>query len=306
MAIRTSIRPYVVIVSAATAACTPLTQMQDTAAKFDQGVHVATAAESNLFHEIQAAECTRNFYRQGFDFATAIPDAKHRFTPQQSQLDLDPAHCTPLELTSDELELRQKLLDAIGLYADAIQCLTNGSSDTALSKNSQTLAGNIKSLGAQRKFSTATADGTAALNAAVVTIVSAVVDMKGLAGVHGAARALQEPLAVVIDTLKAENTADAIGLASKADGLIDEMRTALSAARDRNGPASFLDVAAARATLQSVIVAPPRIEQLNETLDAVLKANDALAHSGNGGGIPEVSELASRAQQAVAIFNASK
>jgi hypothetical protein len=289
-----------------TAACTPLTQMQDTAAKFNQGVHIAAAAEVNLFHQVQAAECARNFYRQGFDFATAVRDEKGKFAPTQSVLDLDPAHCTPFELTNDELALRRKLIDSITLYADAIQALTNGTSDTNLSKGSQMLAENIQSLGKQQKFSASTADGAALLNTAVITIASAIVDHKIFTDVKTAAGAMQQPLSAVVEALKAENTADAAGLASKTESLINEMRAALSASRDRLGPLSFMDVVAARTTLQTVTVTPPKVEQLNQTLDAVLKANEALAHSTNGGAIPEISELSSRAQQASSIFNASK
>jgi hypothetical protein len=289
-----------------TTACTPLTQMQDTAAKFNQSVHVAGAAQISLFHQVQAAECSRNFYRQGFDFATAPPDDKHRFTPAQSVLDLDPAHCTPLELTNDELAVRQKLIDTITLYADAIQGLTNGTADTTLSKNSQTLAGDIQSFGKQEKFSSSTAGAAAALNAAVTAITGAIVDRKIFSDVKAAATALQQPLSVVVEALKAENNADAVGLANKNDGLINEMHSSLLSARDREGPASFLDIVNARTTLQSVIITPPKVDQLNQTLDAILKANDALARSSKGGAIPEISDLASRAQQASAIFNASK
>ena len=90
--------PVLSILCAALGACTGLTQMQDTASKFNQSVHVATAAEMNLFREVQAAECSRNFFAQGFTFATAQPiDAKHhRYAPGDSVLDLDPAHCRPL------------------------------------------------------------------------------------------------------------------------------------------------------------------------------------------------------------------
>jgi hypothetical protein len=302
----TLIRQFALVAATLCAGCTPLTQLQDTAAKFDQGVHIATAAEASLFHQVQAAECTRNFYRQGFDFVTAIPDDKHKFTPAQSVLDLDSTQCTPSELTDDELDLRQKLLDAITLYADSIQSLTNGTSDTNLSKNSQTLAANIQSLGKQQKFSANTADAAAILNTAVLTLVSAIVDHKIAADVRTAATNAQPFLTTIVAALKTENTADATGLASKTDALINEMRATLSASRERYGAASFMDVIEARAVLQAVIVTPPKVDQLNQTLDAILSANDALSRSAHGGAIPEISELASRAQQASAIFNASK
>src|SRR5271163_2525815 len=83
-------------------ACAGLTQMQDTAAKFDQGVHAATAAELSLFSQVQAAECSRNFYSKGFDFATAQPDLKTGKFPQEPTLDLRPSACIHFELRSEE------------------------------------------------------------------------------------------------------------------------------------------------------------------------------------------------------------
>jgi hypothetical protein len=40
------------ILCAASCGCAALTQMQDTAARFNQSVHVATAAQMNLFLEV--------------------------------------------------------------------------------------------------------------------------------------------------------------------------------------------------------------------------------------------------------------
>jgi hypothetical protein len=287
--------------------CAGLTQMQDTAAKFDQGVHTASTAELSLFNQVQAAECSRNFYTQGFDFATALPDKKTGEYPVlASTLDLRTSACVHQELTDAQLAIRQKLMETITLYADAIQTLTNGTADTNLSNNAKTLAGDIKTLGTQQKFTSVEAAGAAALNTAVITIATMIIDHSSYKHVKEAASAMQVPLSTVVNELKAENTNDAIGLSSKSDSLINEMRTGLSAARDKLGPASFLDVVSTRVTLQSLTIAPPNVAQLNETLDAVVKANDALARSTNGGAIPEISDLISRAQQASTLFNSSK
>lgn len=287
-------------------ACAGLTQMQDTTAKFDQGVHTATAAEMTLFRQVRAAECARNFYNSAFTFATASPDRKGAYPADQSDLDLSAGQCVPQELTDDELAIRQKLMDTITLYADSIQALTNGTSDSALSKESQTLAENIKAFGAQQKFSPRGTQSAAALNAAVVTLTTLIVDHSSYKHVKDAARAAQDHLAIVVDELKAENAADAKGLASKADGLTNQMRAAVSAARDRYGPASFLNIVDARVTLRALVVTPPDVAQLNSTLDAIVKANAALARSPNGGAMPEITDLIARGQQASALFNTAK
>jgi hypothetical protein len=293
------------IVTFVVSACAALTQMQDTAAKFDQGVHTVSSAETGLFNQVQAAECSRNFYVQGFNFATAL---RNKTTGQYPELPLDlrATACVHQELTDVELAVRQRLMQAITLYADAIQTLTNGTSDTNLNDDAQTLAVKIKDLGTQQQFTSTEGIAGNVLNAAVVTIATMIIDHSSYKNVKAAATAMQTPLSDLVEALKYENSADTVGLASKADLLTNEMRTGLLAARDNLGPASFLEVVTTRATLQSLIVTLPNVAQLNSTLDSVVKANAALAHSTNGGAIPEISDLISRAQQASTLFNASK
>ncbi len=281
-----------------------LSQMQDTVTKFDQGAHSAGTAEMSLFHQVQAAECSRNFYAQAFSFATAQKDQKTNKYPAVP-LDLT-ATCTHRELTDAQLEIRQKLMDTITLYADAIQTLANGTDDTNLSKNSQSLGSNIQDLAKQQGFTAVTATDTAALNAAVVAITSLILDHTKYKDIKDAASSVQPGLTTVVAQLKAENLSDTEGLASKAGSVTNEFYTALLSARDQRGPASFLDVVQAHIALQSIVIASPNVAQLNDTLDALVAANEALARATNGGAIPEVSDLVSRAQQAVTLFNSSK
>jgi hypothetical protein len=292
--------------TAALSACAGLTQMQDTAAKFDQGVHYAGAAELSFYNQVRSAECTRDFYRNGFDFATATRDPKTKQYVPNISLDLRSVACSNKELTDDELALREKLLSTITLYADAIQTLTNGTSDKSLSDKASDLADNIKTLGTQQKFPGTAATDIAALNAAVITLTTMILDHRSYQHVKDAAQAMKSPLSQVVEALKAENLADAVGLASKADGLVNEVKTGLDSARDQFGAASFLEVIFAREALQSLIVTPPDVKGLNDTLDAIVAANTALARSTEGGAIPEISDLTSRAQQASALFNAAK
>jgi hypothetical protein len=292
--------------AAALSACAGLTQMQDTTAKFDQGVHYAGAAELSLFTQVRAAECTRDFYRNGFDFATATRDPKTKEYVPNISLDLRAGACINKELTDDELAMRQKLLSTLTLYADAIQTLTNGTADKSLSDEATDLAGNIKKLGTQQKFTGTAATDIAALNAAVITLTTMILDHRSYQHVKDAAQAMKSPLSQVVEALKAENSGDAVGLASKADGLVNEIKSGLDSARDQFGAASFLEVIFAREALQSLIITAPDIKQLNDTLDAIVAANTALARSSDGGAIPEISDLTSRAQQASALFKAAK
>lgn len=283
---------------------TGLTQMQNTVTKFDQGVRSASIAEMALFHQVQTADCRQQFYKQAFSFATATKDQKTHKYPAVS-LNLTPS-CTPQELTNTQLEIRQKLMDTITLYADAIQTLASGTDDTNLSKNSQDLARNIQGLAKQQGFTAVRASDTTALNTAVETITSFIVDHTKYKETKEAASSVQPALTIVIAQLKAENTGDAQSLASKAGAVANMFYPALLAARDKMGPASFLDVIDAHITLQSIIIPTPNVTQLNDTLDAIVAANQALAHATNDGANPEVSNLINRARQAATLFNSSK
>ena len=270
-------------------------EMQDTISKFDQGVHTVSVSEVAFLHQVQAAECIRDFYEQSYKFATA----------QDSKLDLGPL-CTPQELTNDELQLRQKLMGAITLYSDILQALTNGANDSGLDSDSSTLAKNIQSLAARQKFAAVSANDTAGLNAAVVAVTEFIVDHHEYTKISAAASDLQPSLATIVGTLKSENLNDAQGLASKMGTVTNEFRTAVLSSRAKRGPASLLDIAQAHTALSSIVVQPSDVAQLNGALDALVAANQALASPKSAGARPEISALISRGQQVVSLFNSSK
>jgi hypothetical protein len=288
---------YVFIATAfALSGCTAgLTQMQDTVAKFDQGAHSASIAQMNLLNQVQKAECNRDFYTQAFNLAQG----------KKGVLDLT-APCTNVELTNTQVEIRQKLMDAITLYADSIQSLANGTGNTNLSTNSKTVASNIQSLATQQGFTTITSTDTAALNAALVSITGMILDHHKYTEIKAAAAANQKELATIVAELKNENTNDSIGLDSKKRSFVNEMKTAVLASRDKLGEASFFNIIYARNNIDLIFPPAENAAQLNKTLDSLVAANQALANAGEGGAIPEVSDLVSRAQQAATLFNSTK
>ena len=295
--------PLLIVIAVVLTGCAGLTQMQDTINKFNQGTHYLNTAQMSLFHQVQEAECNRNFYSAAFKFATK----------DTNELDLIKP-CKNEELTDDQLIIRQKLMDTITLYADAIQTLANGEDDKNLSTNSIALANSINSLAANNKFSAIlpsvagafTPVNTAALNTAVVTITNLILDHKKYKEIKDAASGVQKDLSIIVDELKNENTNDVIGIISKKQAVTNEYRTAVLESRNKNGVASLFDIIAARNNILATFPSPQNADQLNKALDALVAANQALANTKEGGAIPAISDLISRAQQAVTLFNSSK
>ncbi len=281
-----------------------LSQTQDTVSQFDQGVHLVSVSEMAFLHHVQAAECTRNFYEQAYAFATAQPDQKTRRYPQVA-LNLAP-HCTPKELTNSELQLRQKLINALALYADSLEALTNGANNRGLNSKSSTLAKGIQSLASQQKFNAVSANATAGLNAAMVGVAEFVIDRHEYTNIREAASKLQKPLETIIDTLKSENVNDAQGLASKLGTVRNEFRIAALSSRNERGPASFFDITEAHAALMAIMIPRPDVARLNKALDALVAANKALANPKGVGAIPEIAAFIRRGQATAALFRSSK
>jgi hypothetical protein len=300
----------IVVAVIALSGCAGLTQMQDTVTKFDQGAHSVSTAQMSLFHQVQAAECNRNFYEKAFNFAQGEKQWKKWNKDKGNKGEEFPFDliepCTNKELTDDQLSIRQKLMDTITLYADAIKALANGTDDTDLSTNSKSVASNIQTLATQQKFTAITSTDTAALNTAVVTITNLILDHKKYKEIKEAASAVQQELTTIVAELKNENISDIKGLQSKKETFSNEYRTAVLASRKKRDVASFLDIVDAHNNISLIFPSPPNADQLNKTLDALVAANQALANAENGGEIPEISDFISRAQQAVTLFNSSK
>src|SRR5690242_10271588 len=84
------------------AACTPLTQLQDTITKFDQGTHAAATAQKTFLRNVQAADCEAAFYQATLEWAK---DTSQPYTAN--------AKCPNQLLPDSEYKIRQDLMDAI-------------------------------------------------------------------------------------------------------------------------------------------------------------------------------------------------
>ncbi len=281
--------------------CAGLTQMQDSVTKFDQGAHSASVAEMNFLRAVQAADCNYQFYTQAADWAQGKSSRYVIVGP-----------CKFSVLDDKELKVRQDLMDAITLYTDKMAALASSDDNKTLTSNSQTLAENLNKIAKQGSFSNLSI--ATEVEAAIIAITEMALDQRRFTEVRKAASDMALHLNVTVEALKAENANYALVIAGKLGGIEVTLRSILDSAHKARGPMSFFDVIEARGIEQSANplgatatstasgATPQGIaSQLNDALDAIVKANDAIAHASTGGIIATVNDLVARAQAAVAI-----
>ncbi len=264
--------------------------------KFDQGAHSVSAAQIGYFNDMRTAECEAQFYGAVYAYARS----------ETAAIDLR-GNCTPLRLTDPQMTIRQNLMNSITLYADALQALSATGDDKQLDTNAQNLAAKINGLAKSGGF--AVSGVGADVEAAIVGLTGMVIDNKKFTEVRDAAISQQENLSSVIDALKKENSEDAVGIDSSLSNIRDELTTILATERGQRGTAVFFDVIQSRDILLAVNPLDNKtganletaVQQLNDALDSLVAANQAIATSGNGGIIAAVNDLVVRAQQAQLI-----
>jgi hypothetical protein len=203
--------------------CAGISQIRDTVTKFDQSTHTVSSAEMAFLHAGQALDCNYLFYTSAFEFAQDP-------SPEPSPSLVTAAQCQPNLLTDYDLQIRQKLFDAISLYADQLQAIASGGADKTLSSEGQTAASNFNKLLENQnvlkgaKNTTLSAD----VEAAVVALFSMAVSAKELRAVKDAAAAESANLCEVVRTLQSENAQLAIDMISQAGTISKEFDTSIS------------------------------------------------------------------------------
>jgi hypothetical protein len=291
------------------AGCAGLTLMQDTISKFDQSAHTIANGEVAFLRQVQSADCANQFYAAAFQFSIK----------QSDHLDLT-GNCTPTLLDDDMIKRRQALIDAVTLYVDKIQALSGSDRDKTLDDASQKLAGKLQLLAKVHDLASGV-QASEGVEGAVVAITGMALDERRFEDIRGAAQAMAPHVAQLVATLKIENTTFAIGIASKVDALQVQLRPALLKARQDAGARSFLDVVAAREIVRAANplgaspvattggAADPKADPqnvaktLNAALDALVNANDALAHAGSGGLTAAVNDAVARGQSLNTLFS---
>lgn len=303
--------------------CGGLTQIQDTVTKFDQGAHTVSTTQIAFLKSAQAADCNFAFFQNSLAYSNAPVPEPH--IPLKLV-----GTCESQLVTANSLKIRQRLLDAITLYADQIQAVASTGSDKALADNAQKTAGTLNDLASKAQLIGQT-DGTGkpvvtAVEAAVIGITQMVLSSAQLKDIKASAKAQSANLKLVVDHLKEENTQLAIAMESRAGYVADTFTSVIGSVKKdgilkADGPTAlhwsnnnevYLMIVSAR---QMLLNTPPSgvgmlaagssaqdpvtvASQLNATLDSLVNANDAIANAGTGGIIAAVSDLVARAQAA--------
>ena len=294
-----TLRCLVVAAALAIAGCSGLSQVQDSISKFDQGAHSVATAQMTFLRSVRAVDCQDQYIQRLHDFAVG----------SIATIDLSGA-CTPKAPSDQETEIRQKLMDALTLYADKLQALATGGDSKTLGSNSQTLATNLNGFAALGGFKASSIGADA--EAAVIAIAQMALDQHVFNSVRAAAAAEQNNITQIASALKGENLAAANVVGIHLNRITENMALVARAARAQQGPAVFYLILSSPSTVQAVstfgtgdaATAMGAAAQLNEALDSFVKANAAIATADSGGIVAAVKDLIARGQAAQTMASA--
>lgn len=281
-------------------ACAGLTQMQDSLNKFGAGATSVSTTEMTFFNNVQSLDCSVQFYGQATDWAIG----------KTGNYDISGA-CTPAIITTDQLAIRQHILDAITAYAGKMQALACATGDQTLDANGRSVANQINTL-ATRPGGITKADATIAsgVEAALIQLANMALDEARFKDAKKAASAMEPSLEVVINELKTENTAFAASIVSQRGKLELTLRKVVDSVPPSDQALRLSAVIDARNIMRSANpfgqealstasgIPTPDASKLNSALDGVLSANQAIASASKGGIVAAATDLVSRAQAA--------
>ncbi len=275
------------------AGCSGLTQVQHTISKFDQGAHSVSTSEMAFLQSTQKADCNYQFYTAAFEYANN--PARVPKTP----LNLE-APCAPDVMPNQDIATRQKVMNAVTLYADQLQAIASTGTDKTLSANAQKTATDLNKLATSQGLLTSTGPIAADVESAIAGLARMVLAGQQLQDIKQAASAQSGNLATVVNYLTKENTQLAMNMNDKAAAFANMLNATIRQEKKNGDRHLLLDILAARRLLQNSNKTRST-QHLNASLDSLVSANDAIAKDGTGGVVGAVSDLVARAQAAQAM-----
>jgi hypothetical protein len=207
--------------------CAGLSEIQDSVSHLDQGAHAASVAEASFLATVQTTECDSQFFTSAYSFST---DKAPNFQLAN--------YCHPNILTSDQIKLRNSMMDALVLYADKMLALASSGDNKQLGTDAQTLATNLKSAAKNGgvKLSKSSPAIVAGVEAAFVAIAEMALDEKKYKGIVDAAKNMQTPINDIVLALTTENYAFAQAIIGDHQVLEGQLREEVAYARCEPSP----------------------------------------------------------------------
>jgi hypothetical protein len=276
-----------------------LMQIQTPISKFSIGVHTLATSEMNFFKAVQTIDCVSGFYIQAFEYSSGI----------STNFDIT-GKCTPIILTDDQIKIRQTLINTLVLYADKMKVLATND-DTALDSK---MLGDITNTIKTYKTQTLNSEIKTGVKVALIAITDMILDHKKFTEVKSSANAMQPYLEIIVKDLKSENLSMSQNINSKMDNIEINLRWIISKNHKNNSNISFFDIMESRRILQSINPFGERlisqtnfnstssenaVEQMNDTLDAILDANKEIANAKTADIISSVNNLFSKSKDAL-------
>jgi hypothetical protein len=283
-----------------------LMQIQSPIAQFSTGVHSLATSEMNFFKAVQTMDCVTGFYTQAFEYSNG----------NGTTFDIS-GKCNPILLTDDQIKIRQTLMDTLTLYADKMKVLATND-DTALDSE---MVGDISNTIKTYKTQTLNSEITTGIKVAMIAITDMILDHKKFTEVKSSATAMQPYLETIVKDLKSENSSLAQNIDSKMDKVEINLRWIISKSHENKSNMSFFDIMQSRKILQSINPFGERLisqtnfdlttsdnaaEQMNNTLDAILVANKAIANANTADILPSINNLISISKNALKATTPSK
>jgi hypothetical protein len=202
--------------------CAGLSEIQDSVSHLDQGAHAASSAEASFLTTVQMTECDSQFFTSAYLFSTS---KAANFTLAN--------YCNPRIISSDQVKLRNSMMDALVLYADKMLAIATSADNKQLSTDAQTLATNLKTVAKNGdvKLPNSAAGIVAGVEAAFVAIAEMALDEKKYKGIVDAANNMKTPIDNIVLALTTENYAFAKAIAADHQVLENELREEVVDAR---------------------------------------------------------------------------
>jgi hypothetical protein len=313
------------LLSITVCACGGFSRTQDPISHFNQAAHAASNAESAFLNAVHIAECEAQFYTSAYNYSTS-KDPTANFALIE--------YCRPIIVTPDQITTRNTLMSAIVLYADKMQALGTSDNDKQLDANSQKLAKNLNKLASTGGIKLQDSAIVQGAEAAVSAIAKMALDQVVYSDLKTAAQNMQPNLEDVVRALKIENLSFGKAMSQSFRQIESLVRIEISLShqvdvensllhkRKPNEPIAgantFFKIINGRSilisadpvtkdSLASPAKAPNRspadaATPVNDALDAIVKANQAIANAGSGGIYAAANDLYTRAMKAKEIY----